>query len=142
MRRLLVLALLAVGCFSDETQLTSGAVCRSGPGWYCGFDGVPGFADHLYYCPATATRTTMATDLGQCPAMRCSASGSATDACAGGVSRSSAFGFPGYGWWCGEAFSGGTPGHLFFFADGLGADLGACASGCVIAGKEQPDHCR
>ena len=139
---MLVVVLACGGCFGDETLLTGGATCRGGAGYHCGFDGVPGFADHLYYCPTTATSSTAAIDVGECPAKSCASGANGADACSGGVSRSGAFGYPGYGWWCGEAFAGGVAGHLYFFDDNLGADLGACPMGCVVAATDVADHCR
>lgn len=139
----LVLVTLASGCFSDETLLTGGSMCREGTGWYCGFDGVPGDKTHLYYCPKSATATTAAIDLGRCPAAACTHGDmSGVDRCAGGSSRTMQFGYPGYGWWCGEAFTGGVAGHLYFFDDDWGADLGACPNGCAISGTNVADACR
>ncbi len=138
-----VLVLVLAGCFADEAPLTGGATCQSGSGWWCGFDGVPGLTSHLYYCPTTATPATQALDVGACPSRSCEhGATSGVDHCGGGVSRTHAFGYPGYGWWCGEAFSGGVVGHLYFFDEGWGSDLGACPSGCVIAAMNMPDYCR
>lgn len=142
-RSLLLIALLAgAGCYADPALLAGGSQCRAGTGWFCGFDGVPGDKTHLYYCPTDATTATDAIDLGACPSAMCAhGQVSGVDACVGGVSKTKAFGYPGYGWWCGQAFSGGTAGHLYFFDNDWGADLGACANGCVIAAMGVADHC-
>jgi hypothetical protein len=136
------MALFLAGCFADATQLTGGNNCQSGPGWYCGYDGVPGIPRHLYYCPLAATTTSSAIDLGLCPEGACNASAGGNDYCRGGVSRSTMLGYPSYGWWCGENFSGGATGHLYFFDDNFGTDLGVCRAGCIIAAMGTPDYCR
>jgi hypothetical protein len=139
MLRFVLVALLA-GCFADESQLSGGNVCRAGAGWYCGFDGVPGDQTHLYYCPPGSTAESMALDVGRCPQSSCEHD--TIDHCLGGSSMTQAFGNPGYGWWCGQAFDGGTPGNLYFFTDGgPGAELGKCPQGCIVAGKNDPDYC-
>ena len=138
-----LVSLFLVSCFADQALLEGGSACRSGTGWYCGFDGVPGDKTHLYYCPVVATTATSAIDLGECATSVC-ANGEApgVDHCQGGESRTKAFGYPGYGWWCGETFAGGTAGHLYFFDDDWGSDLGGCPNGCFVAGMNVADHCR